>query len=513
MSTNYNDLISNGPSLRVVSNGELEREAITASYDSCWNIRAISTQPEVRCPKCSGIMRGPTWRASRNQYQFRCYNRAAHAIEVSQSVTKNSMFYRKRCDIRITLKVIFRLIMNQERFSTIYSGLSIHYKVIAQLYRDLIVVFESDLLRHNPIMLGGPGVDHVQIDESKFGKRKYHRGHRVEGVWVLGVVEAIALGTSRVMTVSQENGATETRLVPQFKAGRRFLCTVPNRNVRTLIPIIRKYVVPGTTIRTDGWRAYSGLHPRERYNTRTGALQVAMMDSEQHIYRHQVVNHSLGFATEDQVRQNNTQGMINTDIIEGLWVDVKREMQARHRTKVECPYRLMKYLWRYENRNQIWDALVRGLGEVSFPDIPRQRSRNVEEVENYQLITEEEGNEEVIEGDPTDERNNNHEIDIDIGEDTDTDDIDNDPDYQKAEVQPPPARRPRPNRRIDVAVVIEDESRALPSSDNNSALSVEQATSRLLDVVRNRDLDNFQAASETLYNVMIAEQNTYRSTE
>ncbi|KAG0796752.1 hypothetical protein G6F16_002721 [Rhizopus arrhizus] len=400
MSTNYHDLISNEPSSRVVSNDELEREAITVSYESCWNflrrIGAISTQPEVRRPKCSEIMRGPTWRASRNQYQFRCYNRAAHPTEVSQSVTKSSMFYRKRCDIRITLKVIFRLTMNQERFSTIYKDLSIDYKIIAQLYRDLIVVFESDLLRHNPIMLGGPGVDHVQIDESKFGKRKYHRGHRVEGVWVLGMVEAIALGTNRVVTISQANGVTETRLVPQFKAGRRFLCTVPNRNARTLIPIIRKYVVPGTTIRTDGWRAYSGLHPRERYNARTGALQVAMMDK-------------------------------------GLWADVKREMQARHRTKLECPYRLMEYLWRYENRNQIWRALVRGLGEVSFPDMPRQRNRDVK-VENYQLITEEEGSEEVMEGDPTDEMNNNHEIDVDIGEDTDTDDIDNDPDYQEAEV-------------------------------------------------------------------------------
>ncbi|KAG0747126.1 hypothetical protein G6F35_006631 [Rhizopus arrhizus] len=118
---------------------------------------------------------------------------------------------------------------------------------------------------------------------------------------------------------------------------------------------------------------------------------------------------------------------------EGLWADVKREMQARHRTKLECPYRLMEYLWRYENRNQIWRALVRGLGEVSFPDMPRQRNRDVK-VENYQLITEEEGSEEVMEGDPTDEMNNNHEIDVDIGEDTDTDDIDNDPDYQEAEV-------------------------------------------------------------------------------
>ncbi|KAF9760837.1 hypothetical protein NGRA_2994 [Nosema granulosis] len=25
----------------------------------------------------------------------------------------------------------------------------------------------------------------VEIDESKFGKRKHHRGHKVEGVWVL----------------------------------------------------------------------------------------------------------------------------------------------------------------------------------------------------------------------------------------------------------------------------------------------------------------------------------------
>jgi hypothetical protein len=29
----------------------------------------------------------------------------------------------------------------------------------------------------------------VEINESKFGKVKYHRGHRVEGVWVVGGVE------------------------------------------------------------------------------------------------------------------------------------------------------------------------------------------------------------------------------------------------------------------------------------------------------------------------------------
>ena len=32
--------------------------------------------------------------------------------------------------------------------------------------------------------IGGPGVV-VEIDGSKFGKQKYHKAHRVDGVWVL----------------------------------------------------------------------------------------------------------------------------------------------------------------------------------------------------------------------------------------------------------------------------------------------------------------------------------------
>jgi hypothetical protein len=39
----------------------------------------------------------------------------------------------------------------------------------------------------------------VDIDESKFGKRKYHRGHNVKGQWVFGGVER---GTGRTFLVA-----------------------------------------------------------------------------------------------------------------------------------------------------------------------------------------------------------------------------------------------------------------------------------------------------------------------
>lgn len=44
------------------------------------------------------------------------------------------------------------------------------------------------ILKQDSERIGGPG-KHVEIDESKFGKRKYHRGKGVDGVWVFGGIE------------------------------------------------------------------------------------------------------------------------------------------------------------------------------------------------------------------------------------------------------------------------------------------------------------------------------------
>jgi hypothetical protein len=76
--------------------------------------------------------------------------------------------------------------------------------------------------------IGGPNQT-VQIDESKFGRRKYHRGHPVQGQWVLGGIER--------------------------GSGRLFLVPVPDRTADTLEAIIRDRIEPGTRVISDCWGA------------------------------------------------------------------------------------------------------------------------------------------------------------------------------------------------------------------------------------------------------------------
>ena len=68
--------------------------------------------------------------------------------------------------------------------------------------------------------IGGENVI-VEIDESKFGKRKYHRGHHVEGAWVIGGVER----------------PVERRVFAEI---------VEKRDAATLVDVVRRRVAPGS---------------------------------------------------------------------------------------------------------------------------------------------------------------------------------------------------------------------------------------------------------------------------
>ena len=70
------------------------------------------------------------------------------------------------------------------------------------LPRDICVQYFID----HPVVIGGPGKE-VEIDENKFGKRKYNRGRAVDGHWVFGGMER-GSGDSFLVEVAQRNAAT-----------------------------------------------------------------------------------------------------------------------------------------------------------------------------------------------------------------------------------------------------------------------------------------------------------------
>lgn len=178
-------------------------------------------------------------------------------------------------------------------------------------FRELV----SGSLDEEDTQIGGPGII-VEVDESKFGKRKYHRGHRVEGVWVLGGVEKTA----------------------QRKA---FVVSVEDRTGRTLLDILSRHVLPGSIICTDGWAGY-----RDIPNT------LGM--------EHRVVNHSEHFTDPETG--------VHTNTIEGTWNGIKMRIAARNRTRQGIDMHLLEFIWRRKHVGNTWEAFISALADTAYDE-------------------------------------------------------------------------------------------------------------------------------------------------
>lgn len=113
--------------------------------------------------------------------------------KVEASIRKDSWFQKSNLTLEEQLKITYwwccELNQKQIRHEL---GISGNTGVDWDSYCREIC--EVNLLE-NGEMLGGEGKE-VQIDESKFGKREYHRGHRVEGQWVFGEIDSDSRGCS-----------------------------------------------------------------------------------------------------------------------------------------------------------------------------------------------------------------------------------------------------------------------------------------------------------------------------
>jgi transposase-like protein len=154
---------------------------------------------------------------------------------------------------------------------------------------EIIVERRSD-------QIGGPGKQ-VQIDESKIGKHKYHKGHYVEGQWVFGGIEE--------------------------DSRKCFVVTVEDRSEKTLLPLIKKWISPGSIIISDCWKSYINL--------------------DKNGYIHKTVNHSQEFVNENGDHTNK---------IEGHWRQMKSSLPTHGRRKYHYSSYLAEFIWRYINKDE-----------------------------------------------------------------------------------------------------------------------------------------------------------------
>ena len=134
----------------------------------------------------------------------------------------------------------------------------------------------------------------VEIDESKFGKRKHHKGRRVDGCWVFGGIER------------EEN--------------KCFFQVVEDRSADTLIPIIKTFIKKGSIIHSDCWKVYSSLEAEGQ--------------------THLTVNHSKEFV-------NSTTGA-HTQTIESTWLAMKTSLPKSGTQK----QLYQGYFWEYVVRKK-----------------------------------------------------------------------------------------------------------------------------------------------------------------
>ena len=226
-------------------------------------------QSSLTCPSCgNGMTLVPcSEKKSTDQLIWKC-----SPCRKYQNIRAESVLAEKKIALITFVRLIFLLSIKGLSSIAISQLTGLSENTIAD-WRLLLHTRISDWLCNNPFPLGGPGVI-VELDEAKFGKRKYNKGSYREGQWVLGAVDR--------------------------NTGQCFLLPCPGnkRDAPTLLPLIQRWILPGSVVYTDEWAAYSGL---------TASC-----------YTHHSVNHSIQFVDPTTGVHTNTQ--------EGLWAHVKRSV-------------------------------------------------------------------------------------------------------------------------------------------------------------------------------------------
>lgn len=239
------------------------------------------------------------------------------ACRTSVSIFYGTFFHQSRLPVHKVLEFGY-LWLNNEHSTQIRQHLGLARQTVANWLQNYQQLIELDLMAtpDEERKIGGEGIV-VQIDESKFGRRKYNRGHRVEGVWVVGGVE----------------------LTPERKC---FFTSTEDRSADRLLDIIERSVHPGTIIHSDCWAGYD-----------TERLRELGMD-------HLTVNHSETFVDRETG--------VHTNHIEGTWRGIKIHVSHKNMNRKMVDGDLFTFVWKRLHAGNWWAALLNAIRRVDYND-------------------------------------------------------------------------------------------------------------------------------------------------
>lgn len=256
------------------------------------------------CPGC-----GANMERNADKMVFRCPRKSCHRRELS--LRKHTFFYGSMLKSN---KILFlaHLWLNRVSNSSARSITGFSQHTVTSFYAHFRRLVASALDEEQQVIGGAEII--VEVDETKLGRRKYNRGHRVDGVWVVVGVER-----------------TEARKV--------FLVAVEDRSAATLTEIIRRHVHPGSVVHTDLWRGYSSV-------------------AEETGLRHRTVNHSAGFIDEETG--------VHTNTVEGTNHALKIQVPIRCRTRNGIDDHLLEFMWRRQHADTLWDSFISAIREIHY---------------------------------------------------------------------------------------------------------------------------------------------------
>jgi len=249
--------------------------------------------------------------------KWRCTNRRCN---FKMSLRMHSFFSASHLSISVITEIIYLWVHKcSQEFVMHETGIS--KRTMVDFYNFLREVCSVILQEHSE-PIGGPGKI-VEIDESKFGKRKYNKGRRVDGVWVFGGIE-------------RDSDPPKTFFVP-----------VSDRSAATLIPIIKRWILPGTTVLSDCWKAYSSL--------------------EREGFIHETVNHSVHFVSDSGT---------HTNTIESTWNALKKSLPKFGTAKDMYNSYFAEYCIRHKYINVANDKFLEILRLISLVYNPTRANSN-----------------------------------------------------------------------------------------------------------------------------------------